>query len=229
MGFQIEKYIFQAKIKIRGVPLIDSGLFKDHIEIRTAEKEKVIYKASSHPRGIYILKKGKVKISQMSFAGKEQIIYIYKRGELFGYRPILCEQPHPVTATTLEECTYAFIPRKRFLTAMDESPELVRTLLDVLSHEFIVWLNKINALGQLPVKERIVISLLILNEIYKRAGKEQLPAVINLSRENIARFSGTTVESLVRVLRTLKDSNIIASNGRRITVLNVQALETMLD
>ena len=74
----------------------------------------------------------------------------------------------------------------------------------------------------------IFLILLILNEKYKKAGKEHLNTVINLSRENIAKFSGTTVESLVRVLRVLKDDDIISTKGRKIIIQNPEALEGMV-
>jgi CRP-like cAMP-binding protein len=119
-------------------------------------------------------------------------------------------------------------PKDIFLSALDQSPELSRTLLTQLSNEFMVWLNKINVLGQLAVKERTVVALLILNEKYKKIGKEHLPSVINLSRENLASFCGTTVESLVRVLRVLKDAEIISAKGRKITILDPEALEGMV-
>jgi len=228
MSFDINKFSFQAAIKLGGVSLTETPLFKHHYSLRELESDKVIYREGQNPRGVYLLKKGKVKISQFSNKGKEQIVYIYRRGELFGYRPLLCDQTHPVTATTLEDCTYAFIPKNIFLSALDHSPELSRTLLTQLSNEFMVWLNKINVLGQLAVKERTVVALLILNEKYKKKGKEHLPSVINLSRENLASFCGTTVESLVRVLRVLKDADIISAKGRKITILDPEALEGMV-
>jgi CRP-like cAMP-binding protein len=228
MAFEIDKYSFQATIKLNGVSIQESDLFKHFIIIKEVGQDKIIYRQGAYPKGVYVLKKGKIKISQFGPDGKEQIVYIYRRGELFGYRPLLCNQPHPVTATALEDCVIAFIPQKHFLSVLDDSPELVRTLLAQLSHEFMVWLNKINVLGQLPVKERIAVALLILNEKYKKAGKEHLPSVVNLSRENIARFSGTTVESLVRVLRLFKDENIISARGRQITIHNPAALEKLV-
>ncbi len=228
MAFDINKYSFQASIQLNGVSLTETELFKNNFVLREASPDKVIYREGQIPRGVYILKKGKVKISQFSADGKEQIVFIYRKNELFGYRPLLCNETHPVTATTLEDCVYAFIPKKIFMNALEVSPDLVRTLLTQLSLEFMVWLNKINVLGQLPVTERTAIALLILNEKYKKEGKEHLNTVINLSRDNIAKYSGTTVESLVRVLRILKDADIISTKGRKITIQNPAALEEMV-
>jgi len=229
MKFDIDDFCFHHEPLFEGFPLNDSALLRDCAQLRTEPAGKVIYRRGSYSRGVYILKKGKVKISQRAQSGKEQIIYIFRRGEIFGYRPLLCDEPHPVTATTLESSSFSFIPRVNFLKAIESYPSFARFLLTHLSHEFTVWMNMINRLGRSPVKERIILTLLILNEKYKKIGKEHLPTVINLSRENIAAFAGTTVETLVRMLRVLKDEQLLVTEGRRIMILDSGKLEKLIN
>lgn len=193
------------------------------------KKNKIIYREGSYSKGAYILRKGKIKIYQTNKEGKEQIAYIYRKGEIMGYRPLLCEEPHPVSAAALEDCVISFIPKQLFLNALDESPVLARRLLNNLSHEFTVWINKLTLFAQQPVKERIALSLLIINEKYKKDSKSIQPVVINLSREDLANYVGTTTETLVRILRYLKDENIITANGRKITILKPKELEKIAD
>lgn len=191
-------------------------------------KGKLIYKEGNFSKGAYILRKGKIKIYQTNKEGKEQLVYIYRKGEIMGYRPLLCEEPHPVSASALEDCVISFIPKKHFLHALSESPILNRRLLTNLSHEFTVWVNKISIFAQQPVKERVAISLLILNEKYRNTEKGG-PVTINLSREDIANYVGTTIETLVRILRYFKDEKIIETKGRKIVILNPKQLEKIAD
>jgi CRP-like cAMP-binding protein len=79
-----------------------------------------------------------------------------------------------------------------------------------------------------PVKERVIMTLLILNEKYKKTGKSGLPTVINLSRENMAAFADTTVETLVRTLRALKDEGILTTQGRKVMIQDLQQLQNLL-
>jgi len=146
-----------------------------------------------------------------------------------GYRPLLCNEPHPVTVATLEESIIQFIPAEIFLKAIEISAPLNKKFLINLSHEFNVWINKISVFAQQPVFERVALSLLILNETYKSKSRPMPHTVVDLSREDIANYVGTSKETLVRMLRILKDEKIIEANGRKITILNTKELERIAE
>lgn len=224
MGFSMEKYHFKTGSVLQRLPSKDAALLKEQMVRLEVKKDEVIYKEGYYSKGVYILKKGKIKIAQLNKDGEEQIAYIYKRGEMMGYRPLLCGSVHPVTATALEDCVISFIPEKHFMQVLDQSPALSRQLLINLAHEFSVWINTMSILAQQPVRERIALILLILNEKYKKEGKEDIPAVINLSRQNMANYARTTIETLARMLRYFKEEKIIKTEGRRITILQPDEL-----
>lgn len=229
MTFKIEKYHFKTDSILEGLPAKEFRLLKQNMQRLEIKKNKIIYREGSLSKGAYILRKGKVKIYQTNKDGKEQIAYIYRKGEIMGYRPLLCEAVHPVSAAALEDCVISFIPKAFFLNALDESPVLARRLLKNLSHEFTVWINKLTLFAQQPVKERVALSLLIINEKYKKDTSSTQPVVINLSRDDLANYVGTTTETLVRILRHLKDDNIITASGRKITILKPKELEKIAD
>lgn len=229
MSFQIKKYHFKTDSILDGLPLKEFRLLKREMHRMEVKKGKIIYREGGHSKGIYILRKGKVKIYQTNKDGKEQIAYIYRKGEIMGYRPLLCEEPHPVSAVSLEDCVLSFIPRNSFLQALNDSPVLARRLLTNLSHEFTVWINKLTAFVQQPVMERTALALLIINEKYRKEGKELATVIINLSREDIANYVGTTIETLVRILRHFKDKKIIITKGRKIIIRKPKELEKIAD
>lgn len=229
MTFQIDKYHFKTDSILDGLPAKEFRLLKQGMQRSEIKKGKVLFREGSNSKGAYILRKGKVKIYQTNKDGKEQIAYIYRKGEVMGYRPLICEESHPVSATALEDCVISFIPKKCFLQALDESPVLSRRLLVNLTHEFTVWINKLTVFAQQPVRERVALSLLIINEKYRKEGKEHLPVVINLSREDIANYAGTTIETLVRMLYHFKKDNIISTKGRKIIILKPDELVSIAD
>src|SRR5687767_14130178 len=102
MAFQIEKYHFITGSILEGLPREDFRLLKEGMQRVEKSKGEVIYREGSHPRGVYILRKGKVKMFLTSGEGREQIVYIYKIGEIIGYRPIISRSVHPVSAVALE-------------------------------------------------------------------------------------------------------------------------------
>jgi CRP-like cAMP-binding protein len=223
-----------ARYHFSGVPLLNS-LPVDEIKwILSSSKERKVkanyelFREGAFPNRVFILKKGKVKIFQTTTDGNEQIVYIYEPGDIFGYRPILCNEKHPVTAKTLEESTLLFIPRARFQELLERSSKLAQLLLRNLSSEFSVWINYITTFAQYSVKERLALSILLLSEKYNK-GKHHAPAEIALSRKDLASFSGTSIETLSRVLTKWKEEKIIVTRGRKIIIKNSQRLLELID
>ena len=130
------------------------------------KKGQVLFKENSYSKGVYVIKKGKIKIYQTNTEGKQSIVYIYKKGDYFGYRPLLGDEPHPVSAAAIDNTVVSFIPKQVFLDLLQHSPLLAQKLLISLSQEFSVRINKMTVFSQYSVKKRVALSLLILSKIY---------------------------------------------------------------
>jgi CRP-like cAMP-binding protein len=194
----------------------DIDFLKQFIVQKHYSKGQNIYSEGAYPKGVFILDKGKIKIYQETFEGTQQIINIHVQGEIIGYRPLLCEDRYPVTATAIEECRISFIPKKQFLLALNKSSLLSNMLLKFLSNEFTVWVNTISNLKHRTVKERLFLNLLILSEKYR--GKKKWPVEITLSRADFAALIGTSNETLARLLKILRDEKYISVRGRTIII-----------
>lgn len=229
MSFKIDKFHFISGSILEGLPYDDLMVLKQSMVRKEMKAGTVIFREGSYPKGVYFLRRGKVKIFQTNADGREQIAYIYTTGETFGYRPILCQQAHPVSAKALVDCVISFIPLSAFLQVLNRSTILSNKLLRNLSHEFSVWINRLTVFNHKELKEKVAISLLILNEKYKRKNQQRRPVEITLSREDFANYVGTTVEPLVRALRYFKDIKAISAKGRKIIILNTQELERIAD
>jgi CRP-like cAMP-binding protein len=218
--FTIEKYHIKTTSILDGLSANDAAFLKRNIIRIEKPKGKVLFREGSYSKGAYILLKGKVKIYQTNEMGKEQIIYVYRKGEALGYMSLMNSEPSPVSAALLENCTFSFIPSHVFLQLLERSSTFARKVLANFSHEYSVMVNKISLFAQRAVRERVAIALLILNEKYRKENKKKGPVEIDLSRDDLANYTGTTVETLVRMLRSFKDEKIISTKGRKITILD---------
>jgi CRP-like cAMP-binding protein len=228
MNFNISRYHFNTESILDG--LAEEHLKKLGSQMQRIERKKgeIIFKKGEESKGVYILKKGKIKIYQINQDGRPQILYIYKKDESFGYKPLLCRETHPITAEALEDSVISFIPKGPFFEVLKVSPQLSNRLLFNLSHEFTVWVNTTTAFAQQTVKERFALTLLILNEKYKKKGSKK-PTELNLSREDLACYVGTAVETLIRILREFKDKKILEVKGRKIKIIDAKALMSLTE
>jgi CRP-like cAMP-binding protein len=225
---ELSSYFFNTTPILKALPNKDLMLFKQHLKLQRMKKGKELFREGSYPKAVYIIRSGKVKLYQQRTSGSEKILYIYTPGEMFGYRPVLCHEKHPATATTIEESSVYVLPMKYFLDTLANSTALSNYLLENLSHEFTVLLNRIGAFAQRSVKERIALSLLILRERYRKPGGKGEPE-IQLSRTDLAAFVGTTIETVARIISTLRKDHVIRTQGRKITILNEKLLQSLMD
>ncbi len=194
----------------------------------SAKKNTILIKEREFSDGMYFLKKGKIKIYQLTPAGKFQIVYIYTKGEYFGFRPILSNSKNSISAETIEDCELIFYPKTTFLQLLECSPTLSKNLLFSLSYEFNIWVNRMTAFAHKSVKERVALALLILNEKYKKNMYDKNVS-IDFGREDLASLSSTTTETCVRILTQFKEANIISTEGRKIKILKEKELSGIAD
>lgn len=229
MEFTIDKYHLTSTSLFDCLSYNEEQLIKGKLIRKEYIKGEYLFNEKSYSKGVYVLKKGKVKIFQSNSEGKQSIVYIYKKGDYFGYRPLLANQPHPVSAVAMDNVIVSFIPKELFLTVLTKSSSLAQKLLENLSMEFSVWINKMTIFSQYSVKERVALSLLILNQVYQRNEDSTKPVFISIGRDDFAGFVGTAKETLVRMLRIFKDEKIITTQGTKILILKYRVLLNMVN
>ncbi len=223
-----EKYYYRSDTIFDNVRKSISKELDLNSKLISVPKNKIIMKEGTYPDGVYKLIKGKVKIYQSNSEGKFQIVYLYTRGEFFGFRPILSDTKNPVSAETMEECQLRFYPKSVFLKTLEDSPTMMKNLLRLLSYEFNVWVNLLATFSHKSVKERVALALLILNEKYKKQPDDNT-SVINIGREDLGSFCGTTTETCVRILTQFKKEGILNTDGRKIRLVDTLKLLNYID
>jgi len=199
-------------------------LLQENRSIKTYHRGKYLFHEGSVPRGVFYLEEGIVYIQKADEEGNEQVVYFYRQGDLFGYRPILCNEPHPVSAVAMEDSILSFIPRDIFLKALNQSGELARKLLENLSFEYTVWTNNVYLFSRKPVKVRVALALLLLSDLFGIGKRPGIFSEFRISRDLLAAYTGTVKETLVRNLTHFKEKGIIRTSGQKITVLHPEQL-----
>ncbi len=228
MEFDISKYHLLSTALFESLSIESLARVKSKLVRKEYEAGEYLFREKSYPKGIYLVRKGKIKIFQTNAEGKQNIVTIYKKGDYFGHRPLLAEEKHPVSAVAMSGSVVSFLGRDEFFYQLDRSPEFSKSLLENLSKEFSVWVNKTTVFAQYGVKARTALSLLILNEIFQR-DENSRNVIITINRDDFAAFVGTAKETLVRMLRQFKDDGIIKTSGSKIMILRPRALFAILN
>lgn len=194
---------------------------KNHLIFNHGE---LIFKEGQFPSGMYIVTKGKVKISKYGFEGREQIMRFAKEGDILGYRAMVSEEQYSCSALAVTETQLCFFSKKFINQAMRANPHLGSNFMKLLARDLKMAEEKSLQLAQKTVRERVAESILILKEVYGLED-DNSTLKINLKRDEIASIAGTVRETATRLLSEFCDDNIILMDGRKIKILDISRLE----
>lgn len=224
-----ERFTFKSNSAFSNLPDQVKEEFLSQMIVRQYKKGQNIFTEGTYPSGIFFIKKGKVKKFKSLNEGREQIIYVCSEGELLGYAAFLSEEWYPDSAASLTDATIGFLSRDRLLKLLDQYDELSKMLMKNLSHEFGVLVNFIANLAQKTVRERVALTLLILDDKFKDNTNPGNEIQIVLTRADVANMVGTAVATLVRILHDFKEENLIRTQGRTIVILDKHQLLEIAD
>jgi len=182
------------------------------------KKNATIVHDFEYSAGIYIIRKGFVKIYSVNPSGGEDIVFIFGKGLYFGVTPIFNNERCGVFATAMTDCEIELIPKDVIKKEMEMSIEFNQAIVLYLAQMGKMLNIKLLDYARKPLLERVAVSLLTLDN------NLNLNGTLAFSREDLANYIGTAVESLVRQLKKLKTDNLIIVKGRKITIIDYKGL-----
>lgn len=216
---------FNLKELKKRLSVSDYENFLNSRKFVVVNKGEVIFRDGEMPKGIYLIEKGTAKLCKSGYYGKEQILRFIKKGDILGYRSILCGESFQAKAEAMTTMEMFFIPTEMFLYLLEIDSKISYTILQKIAYELGESSNIITFLAQKSVRERLAEILLILEG--KLGVDEQGFIKLSLTREEIANLIGTATESAIRLISEFKNDDLIKVEGRSIKIINREKLRKL--
>ena len=190
------------------------------------EKGEIIFNEGEEVKGIFFLITGKVKVHTRWGRDKSLIVRFVKPGDIFGHRG-LGESKYFISATTVESTTVCFIDYDFFLSTIKINHDYAFHLLMFLAEELNESERKMKNMTHMPVKGRIAYCLL---KLHKKFGIDNNGTLlIDVSRQDISSYAGTTYETAFRTMSELVDTGTIGFNGKKILLKDITGLQKLYE
>ncbi len=199
------------------------AVINEHKGCNIYKKGQTIFSEGFFPQGLFCINAGKIKISQASNNGREQIVRLTKEGDILSYRALLSGEKYSASAVALEDCNVCLIPKEIFFKVIESESSLSMQIMKLLSHDLGKAEHKMTDLAQKPVRERMAEALLFLKETYGTESDGKTLS-ITLSREEIANVVGTATETAIRLLSEFKADGVIELQAKKIKIINSEKL-----
>ena len=204
-------------------------LTRDEAEKLTYEKDfrhykrgDILYHEGNRISGFYCVNSGIIKVFKTGLDGKEQIIRFAKPGDIIAYRSVLSNEPACTTAKVIEDCQVCFIPTEILISFVKSNPSFALELVKLTCHELGEANSYITDIAQKTVRERLAEVLIQL--VTEFGLDEQKYLKISLTREELAGLVGTATETAIRLLNSLREEGLLATEGKKVRLLDRTAL-----
>jgi CRP/FNR family transcriptional regulator, cyclic AMP receptor protein len=201
----------------------------ENIKYATAyPKGAVLFVEGQSPRGIFVLCKGRVKLSICSTDGKTLILKIAEPGEVLGLSASVSGKPYELTAETVDPCQINFVKREDFQRFLRENSDACLRVAEQLSEKYNSACREIRSLGlSHSAAEKLAKLLLEWSAKNGEAAKAEPRLKLALTHEEIAQMIGTSRETVTRLFADLKKRQIVQSKGSTLLIRNKAALKAM--
>ncbi len=223
-----------AILALRGVPFFATMPDEDVEELakKLVPRRYAAGTAIFHlgdPGGLlYLIGKGKVKISHTTTEGHEVSLAILGPGDFFGEMALIDDAPRSATAIALEATETWTLHREEFITYLTDNPEFALHVLKTLAQH----IRRLNAqladIFFLDLPGRLARTLLHLADQYGTYTTEGVIINLSLTQTDLAEMTGATRVSINKALGRFRRAGWIRVLGKQVTVVDRAGLEGLL-
>ncbi len=172
--------------------------------------------------GFYFIVDGMMKLYKLSPKGKESVIHIFGPGEIFAEVVLAGSETYPVNAQALTDTTVAFFLKSNLLNLLKRNPDFGLSLIGLLCMRLKTLLKSIENLTLREAGERFIAYLWELTEEGRK-----VEFTLSIPKSQLALLLGITPETLSRILQRLKEEDIIAVEGKKIKIKDMEKLREL--
>lgn len=172
---------------------------------RRFRKNNLIIFEDDVGNNLFVIKKGRVKISHISDDGSEAILAILGPRDFFGELAVIDGLGRSASVTSIDEVELVMLRRNDFLEILEKVPKIAIALLKELAGRIRKSDSHIRSLSLLDAKGRVASTLIRLAEDIGilRNGQviiEELPL-----QRDLASLAGTSRETISRVIKKFEE------------------------
>lgn len=191
------------------------------------KKRQVVFYEGTPCASLFCLKSGMAKMVKSDGSrNRRKIIRFLKKGELLGYRTLVANEAYHFTVETLVDSEICVFPQ-RCLEGVLEEPMISAWMIKKLSSDLREAEDMERDLVAKSAVERLVDLLISLGEVTGDKVDASTRIQLVITRQEMAEFIGTTMETVVRILSEFQEKGFISIQPREILLKNTDALRAI--
>ncbi|WP_462251570.1 Crp/Fnr family transcriptional regulator [Ferruginibacter sp.] len=204
------------------LPAIDANRKVFHLK-----KGQMLFKEGDEVKGMFFIHSGLIKVHKRWDEEKEMILRFANKGAIVGHRGLGSDTVYPVSGTALASTEVCFIDMDFFTATLKVNPDYMYKLLMFFASELKESEKRMRNLAHMSTKGRIAYALITLQEKFGKDENGYLNIV--LSRQDLASYTGTTYETLFKMMNEFSAENILRFSEKKIEIMNAKKLALVIE
>ncbi|MDE3170275.1 MAG: Crp/Fnr family transcriptional regulator [Acidobacteriota bacterium] len=191
-------------------------------------KGAILFTEGQDAEGVFVVSKGRVKLSTTSARGKSFLLRIAEPGEMIGLPGVISGKMYVLTSEALDPVQVNFIPRTPFLKFLRDHGEAALRVAEILNEIYHATFRELRYLALSSTATEKLARFLLEHSSPTLENKDQLRAPLSLTQEEIAEILGVARETVTRIFAAFKRDHLIEVQGPTIIIANKAGLEELM-
>ncbi|WP_042354123.1 Crp/Fnr family transcriptional regulator [Bacillus rubiinfantis] len=217
------KQMTQSKLQFKlfsSVSEDDLSSLQEYMYKRTYKKNQLLFSEGDPRDRIYFLLDGFVKLERYNQEATMLYLDYLKPHDFFPYRGMFTDEYYRFSASALTDIEVYYIPTTIFEKFILADKSLLYYVAKILTEIMEQHEQRIEIITTNYVKDRIELTIAYLMVYYGTPSKEGAIIDIPVTQLEIAKFSGTSRESVSHIFKELKDDQLISQNDNKQLIIH---------
>ena len=192
--------------------------------VRTCARGQALLHEGQVPDRVLMLRTGRVKVYRTTPAGKEIVLAVRGAGELVGELAAIDQAPRSASIVAVDRVEALVVSSADFRGFLLEHPAAALALLEIVIRRLRDADAKRIEFASLTTIGRVALRIVELAERFGKQEGDAIHVALPLSQEELAGWTGASLESVARALQTMRTLGWIETRRREIRVLDLEAI-----
>jgi CRP/FNR family cyclic AMP-dependent transcriptional regulator len=212
------------------LPQPEIALLGKRLEPRNYRRGDVVCHQGDPGDHLFVVANGQVRVYTLTLDGVEVSVDILAEGDFFGEMAILDGLARSANVVATRPTQILLLRRSDFLAHLMAYPQTAVRVIEAISRRLRHTLEYAEELVSMDVRRRVIKKLIELSERHgiPEAGEGAVLIDADLTQDTLASLTGTTRETVNRLLGDLRDRGIVRSDRARLVIVEAGELRRLL-
>jgi CRP-like cAMP-binding protein len=192
----------------------------DITHVQDVPEGQPIYFPGDNADTIFMLKKGRVRLSRSSPEGNNITLTILEPGDVFGEMALTDAEERQTRAETMSNAFICSSPKEKFLEVLRQNPDLNLRVTQMIGDRRREVEARVQNLIFKDSRERV---LYVLDDLFENHSVDNTGQEIEFTHEQIANLTGLTRPTTSKVLNELAEKGVIELGRGCVRLVDPQA------